>query len=97
MSSNVDACCYDKRTGELYWTHDLNASSNTTPLIVGDQVYFADEDGDIEVLRASKEYEKLFETNQRDSFDASPVFANGTLFLQTRSSLWAIRSDLKFK
>jgi outer membrane protein assembly factor BamB len=92
-----DARCYDKRTGELYWRHDLHASSYSTPLIVGDQVYFADADGDVEVLRASKEYEKTFEASHPGFFDASPIFANGTLFLQSQSSLWAIRSDLQSK
>ena len=69
----------------------MKESLLTTPLIVGDKVYIADEDGDVEILRASRVYEKIFEQNHQDFFSASPVYSNGTLFLQSRSSLWAIR------
>ena len=85
--------CFDKRTGEICWKHDMKASLLTTPLIVGDKVYVADEAGDVEILRASRFYEKIFQQNHQDCFEASPVYSNGTLFLQSRSGLWAIRKD----
>ena len=43
--------CLHAKTGRLYWTCDLLAAVWSTPLVVGDRVYVADEDGDVAILR----------------------------------------------
>ena len=45
------AHCLHAKTGRLYWTCDLLAAAWCTPLLVGDRVYVADEDGDVAFLR----------------------------------------------
>ena len=44
--------------------------------VVGDYLYVADEDGDIEVLRASAEYEFIGSMNHQDPIESSPIYAD---------------------
>ena len=46
---------------------EQKAKSKGDRLIVGDKVYIADEDGDVEILRSSRSYEKIFEQNHHGS------------------------------
>jgi outer membrane protein assembly factor BamB len=82
--------CFDKLTGTLHWKHDVFANVIGTPLVVGDTLYVADEDGDVEVLKASSTYESIATINHHSCFESSPVYANGSLFVVTRERLFAI-------
>jgi len=82
--------CIDAKTGKAYWTHDMLASSWSTPLIVGDHVYVADLDGDITVFKLAKEKDQVSEQNMGTSVYTTPVVANGVLFIATFNTLYAI-------
>ena len=45
--------CFDARTGERHWVYDDLAYFLASPLIVGDKVYTADEDGDVSIFDLS--------------------------------------------
>ena len=83
--------CLDAKTGKVHWTYDLMAPVWGTPLIVDDRVYVADEEGDVRVFRLSSErHEPVTEVNMEDSIYTTPTVADGTLFITTRSYLFAI-------
>lgn len=97
-TSGLVLCC-DALTGKWHWAYDMLASiPSNSPLIVDDWVYVADEDGDVSVFRLSadpkvaltKESEPIAEINVGPSIYAAPVFANGVLYLATRSMLFAV-------
>ena len=50
--------CLDAKTGKPHWTCDLLAACWTTPLIVGEKVYVADEDGDVAIFSLSANLSK---------------------------------------
>ncbi|HEY9419775.1 MAG TPA: PQQ-binding-like beta-propeller repeat protein [Thermoanaerobaculia bacterium] len=81
----------DARTGELYWKHDVFAAIWGSPYVADGKVYLGDEDGDIVVLRAGKKKEVLHEVNMGSSVYSTPVAKDGTLFVMTRSKLFAIQ------
>jgi outer membrane protein assembly factor BamB/precorrin-6B methylase 2 len=100
--------CIDARSGKRHWYHDLLAKSSSTPLIVDEYVYVADQDGDVSVFRLSADPTlAMFDgepinskrngsgsvPNVRSSIYASPVFANGTLYVASRSHLFAIGGE----
>ncbi len=64
--------CLDAKTGKAHWTHDMLASSWSTPLIAGDNVYVANLDGSIFIFKVSAKKELVNETTMRNSsvFDA---------------------------
>ena len=82
--------CLDARTGQLHWKHDVRAEIMGTPLIVDGKVYVNCEDGMVRLFNLSKEKSVLGEIDMDDSLFVSPIFANGVLFLGTRTRLYAI-------
>ena len=83
--------CFDAKTGRRFWTHELLGTVYGDPLIVDGKIYVGDDDGDVTVWKLSKEKELLAICNCGHSIIAPPVFANGTLFIETMETLYAIR------
>jgi outer membrane protein assembly factor BamB len=82
--------CLDAKTGQPYWTHDLLAAVWGSPFLVDGKVYLGDEDGDIVVMAHGKEKKVLAEMNMGSAVYGTIVPANGVLFINNRSQLFAI-------
>jgi outer membrane protein assembly factor BamB len=91
-ANDVDgfAYCLDAKTGKLQWTDDLKAACWATPLWVDGKVYVVDENGTVTIYGHGREKKVLAKIESDDSIYASPVFANGTLYIMTRTKLYAI-------
>jgi outer membrane protein assembly factor BamB len=88
--------CLDSETGATHWTHDLRAHVWPGGTMVADgKVYIGDEDGDFTVLPATKDKRLISECNLNAPIYGTPVAANGVLYMQTTSHLYAIQ-DLGF-
>lgn len=81
--------CLDAETGQVFWTQDLKAHVWGSPLVADGKVYVGDEDGDFTVLAATKEKKLISETNLGGPIYGAPLAANGVLFIQTSSHLFA--------
>ena len=82
--------CLDADTGEPYWVYDLLAAVWASPVIVGDNVYIGDEDGDVIVMQAGKEEKVIAEMNMGSSVYSSVVPAHGAIFIANRNELFRI-------
>jgi len=82
--------CFDVSTGEEVWMYDTFAAVWGSPLVADSKVYLGDEDGDVIVLRVGREMEELAEMNLGSSIYGAPVVANGVLYINTRSQLYAL-------
>ena len=80
----------DAKTGKVYWVHDMLAAIWGSPVVVEGKVYLGDEDGDVVVLEAGKTLKVIKENNMGSSVYATPVAANGTLYIMNRSELYAL-------
>lgn len=80
----------DVKTGEMLWEHDMLAAVWGSPYVVDGKVLIGDEDGDVSVLQAGRSLEVLSEVNFGNTIYSTPVVANGTLFVMTRSHVYAI-------
>ncbi|HZS09084.1 MAG TPA: PQQ-binding-like beta-propeller repeat protein [Blastocatellia bacterium] len=85
--------CLDAKTGKVYWTHDMFAAMWGSPLVADGKVYLGDEDGDVVVLQAGKEKKLIAEMNMGSSVYATPVPANGALFIMNRNQLFALSTN----
>lgn len=100
--------CLNARTGKPYWTCDLLSDCWTTPLIVGDRVYFSDGDGDVATFALSMDpdksvkkarvasgaiHEPLNEINMNQGIFTMPVVANNVLYIARRYELFAIATE----
>ncbi len=89
--------CLDLKTGQPYWTHDMFAAIWGSPMIIGDQVYLGDEDGDVAVMEHGKTFKLVSEQNMGSSVYATPVPANGAMFIMNRNQLYALAEGAQLK
>ncbi len=87
--------CLDADTGELHWTYDMKAHIWGSTLVGDGKVYVGDEDGDLVILPARKDFdpakdEPIFETMFPGPIYSSPIEANGVLYVSTMTHLYAI-------
>ncbi|MCB1042447.1 MAG: PQQ-binding-like beta-propeller repeat protein [Acidobacteria bacterium] len=82
--------CLDVKTGNLFWKHDLFSAVWGSPVIIDGKVYIGDEDGDVCILKHSKELKVLNEINMGSAVYTTPSAANGVLYIATRNKLFAI-------
>lgn len=82
--------CLDPKTAKVHWTYDALATIWGSPLIADGKIYIGDEDGDVAVLKAHTELNLLAEINMGNSVYSSPVAVGQTLYISTRSHLFAI-------
>lgn len=82
--------CLDAETGKVYWTHDMKAHIWGSTLVADGKVYVGDEDGDFDILAATKEKKLLSEANLGAPIHSTPIAANGVVYVGTASHLYAI-------
>ncbi len=87
--------CLDAETGKLVWTHDMKAHMWGSTLVADGKVYVGDEDGDFVVLSATREKKVLSETNLNAPVYATPVIANGVIYVASNSHLYAFHDSAK--
>jgi len=87
--------CLDSETGKLHWTHDMKAHMWGSTLVADGKLYVGDEDGDFVVLAATKEKKILSETNLGAPVYGTPVVANGVLYFQSNTHLFAFHDETR--
>ena len=81
--------CLDAETGEKYWEHDTLSHIWGSTLVVDEKVLLGNEDGEMVILKAGKDYEELAIVNYPAPIYATPIVANNTLYIMTQTHLYA--------
>ena len=68
-----------------------------SPIFIDDKVYIGDEDGDVVVMEHGKTLKVVSEQNMGSSVYATPVPANGVLFVMNRNQLYALAEGAQLK
>ena len=90
MAADGVGSCVDAITGEVYWAERLGSDYSASLLATDDRVYFFDEVGVCNVVKASKTFEKVAENTLADGLMASPAVAGEALIVRTKSALYRI-------
>ena len=83
--------CFDADSGELYWRHDTLSHIWGSTLVANGLVIVGNEDGYLTVLKTGKELEVVAEIDMMSPIYSSPIAANGVLYVQTHTHLFAIK------
>jgi outer membrane protein assembly factor BamB len=83
--------CLDARTGQKYWEHNFQASTWSSPYCVDGKVYFGNDNGIITIFKQGKKKEIVAEIDMGEPVRATPVVANGVLYVMTENKLYAIK------
>jgi len=81
--------CLDAETGEKYWEHDTLSHIWSSTLVVDGKVLLGNEDGELVVMQAGKEYKELSTISFPSPIYSTCVVANGTLYVMTQTHLYA--------
>ena len=94
ISDNAQMSVFNAATGEPHYMQTrLPKPYNfkASPLIVGDRVYLATEEGDVVVVKTGQQFEVLATNTLTDqSFIASPIAIGTDLYLRSRTHLFRI-------
>jgi len=82
--------CLDVNTGQPYWTHDTLSAVWGSPMVIDGKVYLGDEDGDVLIMQAGKQFKLIATVSMGSNVYSTPVPAGGTLFVANRNQLFAI-------
>ena len=86
--------CLDAATGKSLWNVDTGKNRNAfsaSPILAGDQLYLAREDGAVFVVSEAKR--EIVATNELNEFTvATPVFVDGKIWIRTSVHLYFIGS-----
>jgi outer membrane protein assembly factor BamB len=84
--------CLDARTGKPLWIHDTHSEVWGSTLVADGKIFMPTPKG-LWVLAAGKELKILSRINLGATVHASPVAANGTLYVATTAGwLWAVEN-----
>ncbi len=87
--------CLDLATGKPYWVYETHAETWGTPLVADGKVYICNKKG-VVVMATGKEPNLLASIPLGAASYATPVTANGTLFVASQTTLWAVRKGATF-
>ena len=85
--------CIDLETGkQLYYERTHTVQHRVSPLYADGHIYFCGKDGVCTVVKAGPKFE-IVATNDMagEPITASPIVANGTLYIRTYAAVYAIR------
>jgi outer membrane protein assembly factor BamB len=83
--------CVEAATGRPRWTHDVKGELWATPLVADGRVYCATRRGELLTFAAHPEKRLLAEVMLDKPISATPVAANGVLFVATMTHLYALQ------
>ena len=83
--------CMDADTGKVHWEVDTGAEIWSSPYYVDGKVYLGNDDGEVHVFAHGKEMKKLAVNAMGSPVRATPVAANGVLYVMNANTLYAIK------
>jgi outer membrane protein assembly factor BamB len=83
--------CLDAQTGKVYWDHDMGAATWSSPYWVDGKVYMGNDNGELLIFAHGKEKKLLNTIDMEGKIRATPVVANGVLYVMTENKLYAIK------
>jgi len=86
--------CVDAATGKLLWSHRLKGAVHSSPLVADGKVYVGSGGGELAILKADRNKTLLRQVSFsgprcRNGIEATPVAANGVLYVPTHTVLYA--------
>jgi outer membrane protein assembly factor BamB len=83
--------CLDAKTGKEYWQHDMDAATWSSPYTVDGKVYMGNDKKRVLIFEHSKTKKLIVTRDMGTMVRATPVVANGVLYIMTENKLYAIK------
>jgi outer membrane protein assembly factor BamB len=83
--------CLDAKTGQQYWVHNVDAPIWASPYWVDGKVYMGTDGNEVLIFKHGKQKNLIATVPMDGMVRATPVVANGVLYVMTESKLYAIK------
>lgn len=80
----------DAKSGEKLWEHEFEEGFQSSPIIVGDRIYVADEGGHIHIMKTGPEFNLIASHAMGEPVHATPAFMDGRIYVRTEKQLFCI-------
>ena len=87
--------CLDARTGEAYWVHDMKLATWASPYYVDGKVYLGNDGSDVMIFEYGKVKKAPTKVSMEKNIQLPVVVANGVLYVNTGTQLYAIAAEKK--
>jgi outer membrane protein assembly factor BamB len=84
--------CVNAETGKAHWTHQAKGEIWASALVADGKVYVGTRRREFLVFAASREKQIISSVELDSPINASPVAANGVLYVATMKNLYALKS-----
>jgi len=86
--------CLNAKTGDEVWEDRLQGQHLPSPLLAGDRLYFGNDRGEVNVVRAADKFEIIatnkFNGGADDKITAGPAVAEGAFYFRTKTNLFKV-------
>jgi outer membrane protein assembly factor BamB len=83
--------CLDAKTGKEYWQHDMDAPTWSSPFTVDGKVFMGNDKNELYIFDHSNTKKIIAKIKMGQKVRATPVVANGVLYVMTENRLYAIK------
>ena len=90
LTTGGDLTCYDAASGKMLYLKELDKSFNSSPSIVGQQLWLMSMKGTTVILAAGGEFKVLHTNELGEPVSASPAFADGRVYIRGHKNLYCI-------
>jgi outer membrane protein assembly factor BamB len=84
--------CVDAATGKICWSHNVQGEFWGSTLVADGKVYVGSCKGEFLIFEASREKKILCQTEFDTAIHATPVAANGVIYVSTQDTLYAFKT-----
>lgn len=82
--------CLDIKTGELLWEEDFDRGIYASPVLVGDRVYIMDLKGNMHIIKASGQFERINTSALGEESSCTAAFLDGKIVVRGDKNLYCI-------
>lgn len=82
--------CLEAKNGKKLWTQRLGRHHSASPIYADGHLYFADDDGQMFVLKANGKFDVVQRNKLEEECYASPAVSRGQIFVRTLNHLYCI-------
>ena len=82
--------CYDAKTGEEYWVHELDNSTYASPVLVYDKIYQMDKEGIMHIFKSDSVFISVGQSPLGEGSVCTPAFAGGKIYISGDNNLYCI-------
>jgi outer membrane protein assembly factor BamB len=95
LNNNGVVTAYDSRSGERLYRARVGGggSFSASPVAADGRLYFANEDGDVYVAKAGREYVELTKNSMGEVIMATPAISDGLIIVRTLGHVYGIGGE----